>query len=259
MIRNHFITAWRNLFRNKSYTLINIIGLAVGIASCLLIFLVIHFETSFDNFHKKKDHIYRIVTAEKTAQGINYLAGVPMPTAGALRIDYPQLIVASIFRTESQISISGNSAQTSKKFEENNVYFVEPEFFKVFDFDWLSGDKKTALNEPNAVVLTQSIAEKYFGNWKDAIGKTIQYENANGLKVTGVLKNMPVNTDMDLQVVASYATLKYTHFKNALNDAGGIIGSHYCFVVLPGNMSVNRFNNDLVVFVKKHKTCRSCK
>src|SRR5580693_5040626 len=103
MIRNYIKTGWRNLFRNKSYTLINIIGLAVGIASCLLIFLVIHFETSFDNFHKKKDSIYRVFTVSKTAQGITYNSGVPMPVGEGLRLDYPNLLVASIFKTDKQI------------------------------------------------------------------------------------------------------------------------------------------------------------
>src|SRR6185312_11923285 len=91
MIKNYFKTAWRTLLRNKSYAAINIAGLGVGIAACLLIFLIIQFETSFDNFHKKKDHIYRIVTAIKTPQGITYETGVPFPTSAALRLDYPQL------------------------------------------------------------------------------------------------------------------------------------------------------------------------
>src|SRR6266702_4710001 len=107
MIKNYFKTAWRSLIRNKSYTAINIVGLAVGIAACLLIFLVIHFETSFDDFHKKTDH---------------------------------------------EISVPDNSAGTLKKFDEDGIYFVEPQFFKVFDYDWLSGDENTALNEPNTVV-----------------------------------------------------------------------------------------------------------
>src|SRR5580700_8861380 len=103
MIKNYLKTAWRNLLRDKSYTAINIVGLAVGIAACLLIFLVIQFETSFDNFHKKKDSIYRIVSAFKTPEGINYETGVPLPTAEGLRIDYPQIPVTSIFKNESQI------------------------------------------------------------------------------------------------------------------------------------------------------------
>ncbi len=253
MIKNYFKTAWRSLIRNKSYTAINVAGLSVGIAACLLIYLVIHFETGFDTFHKKKDRIFRIVTAAKTPQGISYLGGVSMPTAAELRVEYPKLLVTSILKTDDILSVSENGAKAVKTFDEDGVYFVEPQFFKVFDYDWLSGDENTALNEPNTVVLTQSAAEKYFGSWQNAIGKTIKYENANDLKVTGILKNMPVNTDLDLRVVISYSTLPYTHFKNALNDAGGIIGSHYCFMVLPDNTTPNNFNNNLLAFAKKYK------
>jgi ABC-type antimicrobial peptide transport system permease subunit/AraC-like DNA-binding protein len=253
MFSNYLKIAWRNLTRNKGYAGLNILGLAVGIAASLLIFLVIHFETSFDAFHKKGDHIYRVVTVSKTAQGTNYLAGVPIPTAAELRVDYPHLLVASVLRRGAQVNIVGNNGRVLEKFNETDVYYVEPQFFNVFDFEWLSGDKNTALNEPNTALLTRAMAEKYFGDWTKAVGKTINLDNESNLKVTGILKNMPVNTDLHLQVVVSYATLKTNHFKDAFNDAGGIIGSHYCFVVLPDNMTSDLFNSELVSFAKKHK------
>jgi ABC-type antimicrobial peptide transport system permease subunit len=247
------------LIRNKSYTAINIVGLAIGIAACLLIFLVIHFETSFDNFHKKKDQIYRIVTVSKTPDGNDYGTGVPWPVTPAMRVDYPQLLVASIFENGGQISVLNNNAQTIKKFSEDKVYFIEPQFFEIFDYEWLAGDKNTALNEPNTAVLTQDVAEKYFGNWKDAIGKTIKYENKILLKITGILKNMPANTDMDLKVVISNETIKNTNIKGNLKDWVSIYSNHYCFVVLPSNIPVKLFNNDLAAFVKRHKPAEYAK
>jgi len=253
MIKNYFNTARQYLSRNKSFTLINISGLAVGIAACLLIFLVLHFETSFDNFHKKKDSIYRVFTVSKTPQGITYNTGVPMPTAEGLRIDYPDLLVASIFKTDKQITVPGNGKQVAEKFDEEDLFFAEPQFFDIFDFDWLSGDKSTALAESNTAVLTQDEAEKYFGDWRLAIGKTIIYENKINLKITGVLKNIPVNSDFPLKVVVSYSTLKTTDFKDGFSDWGGILSYHYCFVVLPHNITTDQFNHNLDVFVKKHK------
>jgi putative ABC transport system permease protein len=253
MIKNYVKTAWRNLARNKSYAAINIVGLAVGIAACLLIFLVIHFETSFDNFHRHKDQIYRIVTASKTPQGISYDSGVPLPTAQGLRFDNPRLQAASIFKSESEIAVPGSNGQLLKKFKESEVYFTEPQFFEIFDFDWLSGDKKTALNEPNTAVLTQDVAEKYFGSWKEAIGKTIKYENKNLLKVTGILKNMPANTDFKLQVVISNATLQNTDFKANLTDWVSTFSYSYVFVELPSNFPQALLNKDLADLVKKHK------
>src|SRR4051794_21087399 len=106
MFRNYFKTAVRNLGRNKSYALINVLGLAVGIAAALLIFLVIQFETSFDNFHKKKDSIYRIGTEFHNQDGVDYSDGISFPTGPGLRIDFPQIKeVASIFRNGNQITI----------------------------------------------------------------------------------------------------------------------------------------------------------
>lgn len=260
MIKNYIKIAWRNLLRNRSYTAINIIGLAVGIAACLLIFLVIHFETSFDNYHSKKDQIYRVVSAIHTPAGLNYETGVPMPTADALRIDFSALTaVVSVFQNGGQVTIPGNNTAAIKKFAERDLYFVEPQLFNVFDFDLLAGDKKTALAEPNTAVLTQEIAEKYFGSWKNAMGKTIKYENRNNLKVTGILKNLPPNTDLQLKIMVSYATLQNTDIKNNLKDWVSIFSQHYCFIIMPANVSAAQFNASLKTFAKKHKPAEYAK
>ncbi len=258
MIKNYIKTAWRNLMRNKSYAAINIVGLAIGIAACMLIFLIIQFETSFDNFHPKKDHIYRVVTAFNSPGGVHLSSGVPLPIADGLRIDFPQLKeVAAILQNDgSHYSVGNNSnGQTVKKFKEDQAYYAEPQFFNVFNFGWLAGDKKTALSEPNTVVLAQEEAEKFFGDWHNAIGKTIRYENKTDLKVTGILKNSPPNTDFPIKLVVSYATLKEKgsdHYGN-IHDWVSTFGDHYCFVVLPDNASVGQFNKNLIAFVKKHK------
>jgi putative ABC transport system permease protein len=258
MIRNYIKTAWRNLLRNKSYAAINIIGLAIGIAACLLIFLIIQFETSFDNFHSKKDHIYRVGTAFSNPDGVHLNSGTPLPIAEGLRIDFPQLKqVAAIFRNDGSHYSIGNSSngQPVKKFKEDDAYYAEPQFFDIFDFGWLAGDKKTALSEPNTVVLTQDEAERFFGNWHDAIGKIIRYENKTDLKVTGILQNTPPNTDFPLKLVISYATMKVkgSNFYGNLHDWVSTFGDNNCYLILPDNMSVSQFNQNLKSFVKKHK------
>ncbi len=258
MIKNYIKTAWRNLLRNKSYATINVIGLAIGIAACLLIFLIIQFETSFDNFHTKKDHIYRVATAFSTPDGVHMESGVPLPTPEGLRIDFPQIKeVAAIFRNDgSHYSIgNANKGQPVKKFKEDDAYYAEPQFFSIFDFGWLAGDKKTALSEPNTVVLSQDEADKFFGNWHSAMGKIIRYENKRDLKVTGILKNSPPNTDFPIKLVVSYATMKLKggDFSGNLADWVSTFGDHFCFVILPGNLSPNQFNKSLIAFTKKHK------
>src|SRR4051794_10582658 len=129
MFRNYFKTAIRNLKRNKSYALINVLGLAVGIAACLLIFLVIQFESSFDDFHKKKDSIYRVASEFHDEDGISYSAGISFPVGPQLRVDFPQIKeVASIFRQGGQITVENGNTQL-KKLNEDNFYYAEPEFF----------------------------------------------------------------------------------------------------------------------------------
>jgi predicted permease len=261
MIKNYIKTAWRSLLRNKSYAAINIVGLAVGIAACMLIFLVVQFETSFDNFHSKKDHIYRVATEFSSPDGVYLSSGTPLPIAEGLRLDFPQLKqVAAIMKNGSHYSVKSNG-QAIKKFKEDDAYYAEPQFFEMFDFGWLAGDKKRALAEPNSVVLAQEEAEKFFGNWHDAIGKIVRYENKRDLKVTGILKNSPTNTDFPIKLVMSYATMtmKGGDFTGSKSDWVSTWGDHYCFIVLPDNINESQFNKDLKTFVKKHKPAQYVK
>jgi predicted permease len=253
MFRNYFKTALRNLKRNKAYAIINTLGLSVGIAACLLIFLVVQFESSFDNFHPKKNSIYRVATEFHNQDGISYSDGVSFPVAKGLRIDFPQIKeVASIFKNGGQITVEDKSAQR-KKLQEDNFFYAGPEFFTMFNFPWLAGNPKTALSNPNSAVLTQKTAEKYFGNWKSAIGKTIKYENKDPYTITGILKNTPDNTDFPLAVVVPYSALQHTYIKNNMDDWVSTFGGAYTFVVLPDNFPVSKFNAQLKSFAKKHK------
>ena len=237
MFKNYLKTAFRNLKRNKSYAIINVLGLTVGVAASLLIFLVIQYETSFDNFHKKKNSIYRVATEFHTQDGVGYSDGIAFPVAPALRIDFPQIKeVASIFKNGNQVTIEQSDRQL-KKLDEPNFYYAEPEFFKMFDFGWLEGSAQTSLKDPHSAVLTQATAEKFYGDWKSAIGKTFKYDNKTLYKVTGILKNMPANSDFPLSVVVSYSALENTYIKNNLADWVSTFGGAYTFVVLPPGLS----------------------
>lgn len=251
MLNSYLKTAWQNLRSHKAYVAINTIGLVVGIAACLLIFLLIQYETSFDNFHKNKERIYRVAAATKTKDGMNYSKGSAFPVAEGLRIDYPQLEhVARIFgRDNQQITLLNDKTIAAQNKFKENVFFAEPEFFDIFNFPFLAGNPKTALSELNTAVLTQEIAEKYFGDWHAAIGKFIKYDNDKVCKVTGVLKNIPVNTDFPLQVVLSF---KSSEGEDGSTDWSSQDGSLNTFVVLPKNISAQQFDHDLKTFVKKH-------
>ncbi|HEY2726886.1 MAG TPA: ABC transporter permease, partial [Parafilimonas sp.] len=251
MFKNYFKTAFRNLLRNKNYALINIAGLSVGIAACLIIFLLVQFETSFDNFHNNKNQIYRVVRATKTPGGTDYSRGGAFPVAQGLRLDYPQLKnVARIYDEENrQITVVDNKVNAAqKKFKEKDLFFAEPQFFQIFNFPFLAGNPQTALSEPNTVLLTKQTAEKYFGDWHTAINKYIKYNNDKICKVTGILKNLPLNTDFPLQIVFSFRTSA----DDTSSDWVSTDGDLNTFVVLPQTISTQQFNNNLKLFVKKH-------
>ncbi len=233
--------------------MLNVMGLAIGIAACLLLFLIISFEASFDDFHPGKAHIYRIASVYADQDGTSYAGGSSFAVGPALRLDFPQLRVASIFKSgDNQITVEDNGE--TKKFS-SDVYYTEPEFFSLFHFGWLAGDAKTALSGPAGAALTQAVAEKFFGDWRKAIGKTIRYNNDRQqvYRINGILKNVPANTDFPLGVVVSYSTIATMAIKEQLNDWNSQFGGAYTFAALPADYPVAQFNRQLDAFAKRHK------
>ncbi|MFI5159867.1 MAG: ABC transporter permease [Sphingobacteriales bacterium] len=257
MIKNYFKTAWRNLLRNKSYATINIAGLAIGIAACLLIFLIVQFETSFDNFHINKDRIYRVVDVSMGPDGRHLGSGTPVPMSEGLKLDFPQLKhVANIMQNDgSHYSVSdGKNDGTPKKFKEDLAYYADPQFFEIFNFQWLAGDKKTALAEPNTIVLSRDEADKFFGDWHKAMGKIVRYENKRDYKVTGIIENSPANTDFPIKLAVSWITLieKGGDLSGNAQDWVSTFSDRHTYIILPAGMNEKRFNIDLAAFANKH-------
>ena len=253
MFKNYFKIAWRNINRNRAYALMNMTGLAVGVAACLLIFLVIQFETSFDDFHANRERIYRIASKFKLPDGIHYSGGTCFPAAKQLRIDYPQLEnVSSILASPGdQITVMDeNNRPTQKKFSEDGLFFIEPHFFEMFNFPFLAGNPKTALSEPYTAVVTEATAERYFGDWRKAIGRTIKYQDHKICTITGVLKDMPANTDFPIQVAISLRT----NDQESSNDWASNNGYLNTFVTVPPGMTGEQLNTDLIAFTKRHET-----
>src|SRR5450432_385651 len=264
MFQNYFKTAFRSLTRNKNYTIINIAGLAVGIAVCMMIFIIIQFQTSFDNFHSKKDRTYRVLTEYHHSDAANISSGkdVPFPLPNGLKTSFPQIEqVAPIFASQNDQllipDINGTMVKTFK--EQRGVFFTAPSFFKMFDFPLLAGSY-ASLKDPNNVLLTKEIAEKYFGDWKTAIGKTIKLQlggfifehGTDVLKVSGILATIPANTDFQLKLVVAYGTgstgsvmAKNTDWEDRTNSGFG------CYIMLPPNISVDNFNQQLRAYSAK--------
>ncbi|AFD05403.1 ABC transporter permease [Solitalea canadensis] len=258
MIKSYFKIAYRTIVRHKGYAAINITGLAIGIAACLLLFLVIRFEMSYNSFFPDNKNIYRVVTDSHDANGADYTPGVPYPALDALRTDFPQLKTGALFSAYgSQITIPVSEQKVSaddKKFiEETGIFFADPQFFEIVKFKWLVGDEKL-MATPNTVVLTQKMAEKYFGDWHNAVGKIIKIDNAIPLKVSGILENVPFNTDFPLEVVVSFITSKNNPSQyNYTTRWGSVTSNFQVFMQLPSNVSPEGINKQLANFINKHR------
>src|SRR5882724_10557364 len=197
MIKNYFKIAWRNLSRNKSFAITNIFGLSLGIACAILIFTVITYHLRFDKFHRNAERIYRVVS-EFHYESVEYQQGVPQPFGKAFRNDFSFAEKTARIRKCHDATISTPGEKEVKKFQEEDIVaFADPEFFDIFNFPLLEGNTKTILTEPNAALVTQKLAKKYFGD-ETAIGKIIRV-TSNGrkadFKITGILKDIPANTD----------------------------------------------------------------
>ena len=194
MIRNYFKIALRNLARHKIYGLINVMGLAMSMACGIVIFTLVKYHLSFDNFHKDSNRIYRFVT-EQHRDIISYAGSVPPPFGKAFRNDYAFAEKVARVVTQHDALINIDDRPDLKKYKEKEgVGIAEPEFFDIFNFPFLQETRKLLLQNLITAVLTERLAKKYFGN-ENAIGKTFKLENKTIFKVTGVLKDIPVNTD----------------------------------------------------------------
>jgi putative ABC transport system permease protein len=254
MLYSYFKTAYRNLFRYKNYSIFNIAGLTAGIAVCILIAIIIRFETSFDNFHKNKDQLYRVLIEyhHPGDLGIFYGAAAPYPLPATIKKDFPELKKTSGIYASSndQLLVLDQNGKAIKKFKEKKgVFAVEPDFFDMFDFKWLAGSPSSSLSDPYSAVLTQETAEKYFGDWKQAIGKSIKLDNGALLKVTGILANVPANTDFQFKILIPY---NLTGFSKS-TDWNSSSDSHDCYLLLPSGITATEFNPRLRAFFKKYR------
>lgn len=256
MLRNHFLIALRNLWRNRRVSVVSMAGLSVGLAGGIVLFLLVTYLFSFDRYHAKADRSYWIVTDEQH-DNIRPTDATPRPLGAVLRRDYP--FVESAVRLDNiyrrVISVPDGKGRFLKKFEESrNLCFTEPQFFEIFDTQWLAGDPKTALWSPNTVVLSERYAHRYFGN-VNPIGRVLRFDNKVNLTVTGLIKNLPSNTKLRYDVFISYATVPGwlgESGQREMQSWGGI--SSMCFLTLREGTSVERLLQAFLAIEKKYLT-----
>ncbi|MES2647626.1 MAG: ABC transporter permease [Bacteroidota bacterium] len=272
MFPNFFKTAFRSLARNRNYTIINIAGLAVGIAVTIIIFIIIHFQTSYDDFHKNKARIYRVLTRSHPADAAiaSNKRNVPFEMPAVLKTVFPQVEEAvPIYQSHNdELQVLDANGTPVKNFkEQSGVFYTAPSFFKLFDFPLLAGSY-ASLNDPNNVLLTKDIATTYFGDWKTAMGKTIKligtYRIGAGLftsgptmlKVTGILESIPANTDFQMKLVVAFGTDFTGDKKYGFQQPGwnGTAPDFGCYVLLPPAISVSNLKQQLHTYAQKLQT-----
>ncbi|MBN8820956.1 MULTISPECIES: ABC transporter permease [unclassified Spirosoma] len=248
----HYLTvARRHLWQNRHVNLISVLGLGIGLASGLVIFLVVNYMFSFDRYHPHLDRSYWIVTDIKRER-VMPTDAAPRPLAEVLRRDYA--FVENSTRLETffgrTLSVPNGKGGWVKKFAEaRNVCFTEPQYFDLFGVDWVSGNRKTALNAPNTIVISERYARKFFDS-QPAMGRTLRLDNRTDLTVTGIVKDPPANTQLRFDAFVSYATIPVLEGPNALADWQGL--QAMCFVRLREGADPTLLRQSLPVIRRKN-------
>ncbi|HYE57728.1 MAG TPA: ABC transporter permease [Rhodothermales bacterium] len=205
MLKNHLVVAARALRRQKGYATLNVVGLAVGVACCLLILLYVQNERAFDRHHAQHDRIYRLVLERQAAEATTLNPSGPAPLGPALAQEFPQIRAAVRFLSPDNPTPLLSRGDT--RFYEPRFFFADPEVFDVFTVPFRRGDARTALQKPNTVVLTETTARRYFGD-EDPVGKTLTFNTFLALEVTGVIADPPTTSTLQYDLLASFATLQ---------------------------------------------------
>jgi len=254
MLNSYFKMARRSLQAYKSNTVINILGLVIGIASALVIFSVIRYELSFDSFHSDADKIYRMVRVSGTNMTIlessECRTGVSFPVPNALREESSALtkITAVLYNGDALIEVPDKSGAITRRFQENSTALVEPSFFSIFDFKntnfkWYEGSPKTSLEKPFSIVLTKSASAKYFPDG-NAMGMTLKIDKKFDCTITGIIEDFPSNCDFPFTVLISYSSLNAANSR-MMSDWYSVDDTNYTFVVPAPGLTVDEVQKDI--------------
>jgi len=247
MLKNYFSIAFRNFLRNKIFSLINILGLSIGISASLVIYLLVAYDFGFDKFHKDGDRIYRVVS-NLVFSGESYKnSGVPYPMPKAVHNEVSGLDEVAAFRSwEGGPKVSVPGTKNSKPLifkKQSHIIFADENYFKLIEYNWVAGSPKTSLNQPYQIVLTQSNAKLYFPRLSamEAIGKELYFDDTIRATVTGIVKDLEQNTDFSFKTFISRASLETTSLKpNGWDDWGALSSSSQLLIKLsPGTTTAN--------------------
>ncbi len=249
MLKSYFKVAYRNLIRNKVFSIINISGLAFGMAACILISLYILDELSYDRYHEHADRIYRVSREFLNDDGVTnlHLGQVAPPFGPLMDGDFEGIIEYTV-----RMLPSGGSLISYEDIhlEQDGVFFAEPALFDIFSFEVLKGDKNTMLTEPNSVVISESFAEIYFKG-TDPIGKTMRYDDMLDVKVTGVTKDVPRNSHFHFDCLISFVTVE--NFFGRENMMGNWGSNNYAtYILLKEGYDPKELEGEFPEFLNRH-------
>ncbi len=207
MFRNYLKVALRNLGKRKGFTFINILGLAIGIACCLLITVYVFHELSYDQFHEKADRIYRVAQTTETSSKVEEGASTPFPLGPALQSDFSGQIDKAVrfFDMQEDVRTMIN-AETDESFRVDHFYVVDSTFFDVFTADLVRGNPQTVLNDPMSIVITEEQARRFFGD-QNPMGKQLTFKGVEDFTVTGVMESLPPTSHVKIDMLASFNSL----------------------------------------------------
>jgi putative ABC transport system permease protein len=242
MIKNYFKIAIRNIIKNKTYSLLNIVGLAIGVMSFIMIMLYVRYEFSFDKYNSNAEQIYRVATRGSLSGNEFTMAVSPAPVGAAFVEEIPGVINFTRVRNFGFPVIR----YKDKVFSEERWFNTDSTFFDVFDVTFLRGEAKTALNEPNTVILTRSTAERYFGS-ENPVGKTLNSDRRRDYLVKGVIEDPPPNTHFHYDFLASLMT-----YPDAANDGIWVSNNFWTYLLLDKNTSPEQVANEFPGMVLKY-------
>jgi len=257
MLKSYFVIALRNFRKFKTYSFINIFGLAIGLACCILILLHVHDELNFDRFHEKADRLFRVIQVRSGSQGEQQSAYTMGPFGSALVGEFPEVETSARLFQGWRLTVKREATGPTGQIVRRN-FFTDENFFKLFDFQLISGDRNSALSAPGSVVLTETIAKQLFGD-EEPLGKPLQIEAEDfpefiqtAFTVTGVLRGIPHNSHLDFDLLMSQSTLdRFENVRGWLTDWNNTIVITY--VLLKKSADQANLETKLVAFNARHR------
>ena len=228
-------------------------GLTLGISGAILIFLVVNYNLSFDNYHSKGDRVYRVVTQSKESTGTSETSGVPVPLVEAVANYFPEVERASLvsYINSGLVTVDLGDGKPQSFPESGGVVYLDSNIYQMLDRKWITGDKSKAFKEANTVVLSERFAKKYF-NSIDVVGKVVRFDNKTDLRVTGIMENYPENTQFPFDFMISIETVRAEKNDLRNNGWGSIWSDEQCYVLLHEDAKAENVNQKFPAFVDKH-------